>query len=492
MDKKITAVGGQTEGMICSQCYQITEESELRMVSGLVYCDNCDIEPSWENSSPNNYQENLSNIDSTNNFVYEIAKSKEKAIEITDIDVLNSQIVIPSELNIIDCPEIVSANPEWFRDNFKNFWRLFTSDKEWIFLIHDRGTGKSKQTALHELYQIAMSPDYEGCFIMRNREEPTRQTKEYFKKIIFEFDETIWKGTRSIKDKFLLQWNSIWKGVQYKRNLTDKQGDLRCHFLDLYSPEQARTLINKPIKTIFFDECIPTRNQIEEGKGWKPQEQGRYMEAVKSLGRLTKPKKIFTGNPNDSWRNCWMLTVHFTKELEELEKWYWKNKPNNFDNFLSWTWTKELSKGNKVLQLKKIARPQEDFATYEDDNWDNFFQPKENLRIVEHKNSADPMWVFNHCLLYTAKQNYFYFIHIKNKEISQRDREAITNLPEYCINSEQRMRSQQRIKRDRTPEEMRSKLLRWYETNRLFFADVKAKALIEEFIAKRHISKNHE
>lgn len=58
---------------------------------------------------------------------------------------------------------------------------------------------------------------------MRNREEAARQTKEYFNKMI----------------------------------------------LDLYSPDQARTLINKPIQTIFFDECIPTRNQIKEGKGWK-------------------------------------------------------------------------------------------------------------------------------------------------------------------------------------------------------------------------------
>jgi hypothetical protein len=55
--------------------------------------------------------------------------------------------------------------------------------------------------------------------------------------------------------------------VQYKENPADKKGDLKCHFLDLYSPEQARTLINKPIQTIFFDECIPTRNQIKEGKG---------------------------------------------------------------------------------------------------------------------------------------------------------------------------------------------------------------------------------
>jgi hypothetical protein len=90
------------------------------------------------------------------------------------------------------------------------------------------------------------------------------------------------------------------------------------------------------------------------------------MEAVKSLGRLTKPKKIFTGNPNDSWRNCWFLTAHFTKELAELEAWYWKHHPKNFADFLNWTWTKELQKGNKVLQLKKITRNKEDLATYED------------------------------------------------------------------------------------------------------------------------------
>jgi hypothetical protein len=90
-----------------------------------------------------------------------------------------------------------------------------------------------------------------------------------------------------------------------------------------------------------------------------------------------------------------------------------------------------------------------------------------------------------------SKQNYFYFIDLKSKEISQRDRELITNLPEYCINSELRMRSKQRIKRDRTPEEMRVKLLRWYESQRLFFADVIAKSLIEEFIAKRHVNSEY-
>jgi hypothetical protein len=486
MNEKIKALGGQTEGMICSQCYQIIEENSLRMIEGQVICDDCDIEPSLQKPVKENIKKIINELDTVSILANASKETSPKAIQILNIEELNSQIIIPPELNIIDCPEMVNSDINWFRNNFKNFWRLFTSKAEWVFIIHDRGTGKSKQTALHELYQIAINKDYEGCFIMRNREEPTRQTKEYFSKIILEFTETIWLGNRTVKDKFHLQWNSIWKGVQYKANPSDKKGDLRCHFLDLYSPEQARTLINKPIQTIFFDECIPTRNQIKEGKGWKLDEPGKYMEAVKSLGRLTKPKKIFTGNPNDTWQRCWMIKVHFKKELEELESWYWKNKPTNFADFLNWTWTKELQKGNKVLQLKKIARQKEDFATYEDDNWDNFFQSKENLRIIDHKNSAEPLWVFNDCVLYSSKQNYFYFIPFNSKEISQRDKELIGNLPEYCINPEQRMRSQQRIKRDRTPAELRTKLLRWYESQQLFFADEIAKQLIEEFIAKRH------
>lgn len=260
-------IGGQTEGMICSQCFTIVEENELKIIDGQVICDNCDVEPTFK-KSVKDYVKKISNdlnvVSISGNEKQEI---NQKAIEIINIEELNSEITIPRELNIIDCPEVVNSDKEWFRIQFKNFWRLFTGPEEWVFIIHDRGTGKSKQTAIHELYQIAKSKDYEGCFIMRNREEPTRQTKEYFSKIIMEFDETIWLGDRAVKDKFHLQWNSIWKGVQYKENPADKKGDLKCHFLDLYSPEQARTLINKPIKTIFFDECIPTRNQIKEGKG---------------------------------------------------------------------------------------------------------------------------------------------------------------------------------------------------------------------------------
>jgi len=101
-----------------------------------------------------------------------------------------------------------------------------------------------------------------------------------------------------------LLWLSTYKGISYKKSLQDKTGELKCHFLDLFSPEQARTLINKPVRYIFFDECIPTRNQIKTGKGWKLDESSKYMEALESLARRTTPKKIFTGNPNDSFFNC--------------------------------------------------------------------------------------------------------------------------------------------------------------------------------------------
>jgi hypothetical protein len=47
------------------------------------------------------------------------------------------------------------------------------------------------------------------------------------------------------------------------------------------------------------------------------------------------------------------------------------------------------------------------------------------------------------------------------------------------------MRSKQRIKRDRDPWEWQKKLLKWYEKGKLFFADMDAKKLIEEFLAKK-------
>jgi hypothetical protein len=236
-------------------------------IEGQVVCDDCDSEPTLQKPVKETSLKKTNDLQSLNVWANASKETSPKAIQILNIEELNSQIIIPPELNIIDCPEMVNSDINWFRNNFKNFWRLFTSKAEWVFIIHDRGTGKSKQTALHELYQIATNKDYEGCFIMRNREEPTRQTKEYFSKIILEFTETIWLGNRTVKDKFHLQWNSIWKGVQYKANPSDKKGDLRCHFLDLYSPEQARTLIKQahPNYLLWWMYSYSESNQRRQG-----------------------------------------------------------------------------------------------------------------------------------------------------------------------------------------------------------------------------------
>jgi hypothetical protein len=490
-------IGGQTEGFICTLCHHLSEETEGRISSSGMICENCDPEPTLQKPV-----KKTNNLQSLNVLANASKENSPKAIQILNTEELNSQIIIPSELNIIDCPTDKNPDKYWFKKQFRNLWRLFNNDSEWVFVIHDRGTCKSKNDAIIILYNIAKYSKFQASFIMREWEAPVRQSKEYFKNLIQEFSEVIWQGEKNLKNKnqWNLLWSSTYKGISYKKDVNDKVGILRNHFFSLFDSDAPRSLINEPISMAIFDECIPTRDKIKQGKGWKLDEAGKYMDLMKSLGRNAslqnskgevygnKPQKIFTGNPNDSWRNCWMLTAHFTEELKFLEKWYWSSRPKNFNDWLKWEWTKELQKGNKTLQLKKIVRQKEDFPTFEDDNWDNFFQKPEDLRIVEHKNSADPLWVFNDCLLYSQQNkqsNYFYFIDLKSKAISSRDRELITNLPEYCINSELRMRSKQRIKRDRTPEEMRAKLLRWYESKRLFFADMTAKTLMEEFLAKK-------
>jgi hypothetical protein len=70
----------------------------------------------------------------------------------------------------------------------------------------------------------------------------------------------------------------------------------------------------------------------------------------------------------------------------------------------------------------------------------------EDMKLVEHKNSGTPQYVFNNTICYVSTQNYFYFIDAKSKEISERDRELIKNLPEYYVNDEQRLRSKQLAK----------------------------------------------
>lgn len=478
----------KNQKLVCDECYDPADPEQQSSESEKLIPDKENRKEKTNNFNP--FYTFTNNDTKTSENISNISLKEQKSIEILNIDELNAKIAIPQELKIIDCPPNVNSDPEWFRKQFRNFWRLFNNDSEWTFIIHDRGTGKSKQDAILILYNIAMFANFEGCFVMRNWDEPTRQTKEYFKKIINEFDYPIWQGERKLKDKsqWGLLWLSTYKGISFKKDIRDKAGELRCHFVDLFSPEQARTLINKPVSIIIFDECVPTKNQIRAGKGWKLDEQEKYMELLESLERGATAKKIFTGNPNDSFYNCWMLVQHFKKELQQLSKWYWTHKPKNFVAWLAWEWTKEIKKGNKTLQLKKVARKFKDFKGYEEDNWDKFFEKMEDLKIVDHKNGSEIQYIFNNCLCYLSKQNYFYFIDINSQEISERDRQLLSNITEYYVNDEQRLRSKQLSKWDKGKDnKFQQNLLRLYESNLLFFADMIAKERIETFIGKRKI-----
>src|SRR4051812_44644328 len=112
-------IGEGSDGFTCKLCLKFYDESEGRMGKAGMICENCDEEPDFsaeqepdEKEAGNNYKENVSqktsNLNSLNSFTSESKKDKEKTIELTikDIEELNSQIIIPSELNIIDCPDI--------------------------------------------------------------------------------------------------------------------------------------------------------------------------------------------------------------------------------------------------------------------------------------------------------------------------------------------------------------------------------------------------
>ncbi|CAG8472423.1 11195_t:CDS:2 [Ambispora gerdemannii] len=103
-------VGGNTEGFVCKLCYKLYDENEGRMGKIGMICDICEEEPDFENDN-NQVKQNISNYQPSNAFISENKKDKQKSIQITNIEELNSKIVIPPELNVIDCPDDVNPNP---------------------------------------------------------------------------------------------------------------------------------------------------------------------------------------------------------------------------------------------------------------------------------------------------------------------------------------------------------------------------------------------
>lgn len=117
--------------------------------------------------------------------------------------------------------------------------------------------------------------------------------------------------------------------------------------------------------------------------------------------------------------------------------------------------------------------------------WNNFFAKEEDLKMCQFVNGSRPLYVFADCIKYLTKAGHKFFISKDSKEIS--NKEDLPYLKEYCLNQEQRRKSQQKIKWDYQKEILRTELLEEYERNKLFFADSKSKETIERFIDKGNI-----
>jgi hypothetical protein len=101
MIPKTVKIGGNTEGFICQICHRLTDEEEGRIGRNDFICDNCDEEPNFAENIDNHQQKAINNT-SLHSFTINNDKSNEITKEIINIEELNSQILIPRELNIIE------------------------------------------------------------------------------------------------------------------------------------------------------------------------------------------------------------------------------------------------------------------------------------------------------------------------------------------------------------------------------------------------------
>jgi hypothetical protein len=109
-------IGGNTEGFVCTLCHHLSEEIEGRISSSGMICENCDPEPTLQKpTKETNLKRHPLNV-----LANKAKETIEKSIEITNVEQLNSQIIIPSELNIIDCPTDKNPDKYWFKKQFRN------------------------------------------------------------------------------------------------------------------------------------------------------------------------------------------------------------------------------------------------------------------------------------------------------------------------------------------------------------------------------------
>src|SRR6185312_14953051 len=99
----------EIKNILCVLCQKYYNEKEVRPGRAGMICENCDEEPQNGTYKQNHRPIIKENI-STNTFYRQTEESQGKATQILNIEELNQQIEIPTELSVGDCPTKINSD----------------------------------------------------------------------------------------------------------------------------------------------------------------------------------------------------------------------------------------------------------------------------------------------------------------------------------------------------------------------------------------------
>lgn len=411
-------------------------------------------------------------------------------------------------------------------EDHKRMWRFwegfFEDSSRSKYAITSRGTGKTKCSFLYLLKQVSIEVvrsiplTFQATFLMRRWDANTEQIRPYSNQVLDEYCYEIWQGVTTLKQKD--RWRQLWDG--FYRGIEFRQAP-RVFFLNLQQASKSKGVANKPQKIVFLDECMPTKSDIKNNKGFLPTEEHDFETIYDSIRRNTPALKVFTGNPTCPWLEAWFLVKNWKEELRKCSDWYWANTPpktpQGLREWRRWTWNiKDMlgldepyaRKWNENLQdyiilylEKNVHADPEGDTSPEDWNWHDFFMTEDQLNIMDPVEGSLPIHIFNECILfYNANENSetfgrYYYIHKSDLRYELTD-EQWDILKEVCVTPKQQGESTQRLNilylENSQKKMFRNLLMGRYKKDRLWFCNHESRQRILLFTNENKIEKDTE
>ncbi|CAH1756743.1 9099_t:CDS:2 [Entrophospora sp. SA101] len=187
---------------------------------------------------------------------------------------------------------------------------------------------------------------------------------------------------------------------------------MKCFMVELFSSYKSRENYKQGITEIVFDEAIINP---KTGEKYLEDEEGKIKELLENNPPSPQPKLTYIANPYERFRPFMANFLPLIrKRLSKLKSQVFNNEIVNLEN-----------EQGELLSLYKPSK----------------CLKEKDLKITEFINGSAPIFIFNNCILYQAKKGFFFFVNKDNKEIS--NKEEIKFIPEYYVNNEQRLNSQQ-------------------------------------------------